>query len=162
MLSLYYVLIIFRIARKRWCKWVFMVFKVYEFMWGWLAWYCCPSFSGRDELLPSREEAERLSGTLPNCRIRHFKDNGHTIFLVCSLLLYIVLQLCFTISMKFEALIDVTYWVGTLLANSSLWSLFTTSCPFFFPSFLECWFRSVSYKATNVMWSINRCRISNR
>nr|CAD1839029.1 unnamed protein product [Ananas comosus var. bracteatus] len=37
--------------------------------------------SGRDELLPSREEAERLSGTLPNCRIRHFKDNGHTIFL---------------------------------------------------------------------------------
>ncbi|XP_072992605.1 phytyl ester synthase 2, chloroplastic-like isoform X1 [Typha latifolia] len=37
--------------------------------------------SGSDELLPSREEAERLSRALPNCRIRHFKDYGHTIFL---------------------------------------------------------------------------------
>ena len=43
---------------------------------------CCPYFSGRDQLLPSREEAERLCDALPNCRIRHFKDSGHTIFLV--------------------------------------------------------------------------------
>eukprot|EP00262_Sarcandra_glabra_P020684 TRINITY_DN8379_c0_g1_i1.p1 TRINITY_DN8379_c0_g1~~TRINITY_DN8379_c0_g1_i1.p1 ORF type:complete len:701 (+),score=98.94 TRINITY_DN8379_c0_g1_i1:35-2104(+) len=37
--------------------------------------------SGKDQLLPSQEEAERLRNALPNCRIRHFKDNGHTIFL---------------------------------------------------------------------------------
>ncbi|KAJ6802082.1 acyltransferase-like protein, chloroplastic isoform X2 [Iris pallida] len=34
-----------------------------------------------DQLLPSREEAERLHKSLPNCRIRHFNDSGHTIFL---------------------------------------------------------------------------------
>uniref|UniRef100_A0ACD5YDV9 Uncharacterized protein n=1 Tax=Avena sativa TaxID=4498 RepID=A0ACD5YDV9_AVESA len=37
--------------------------------------------SGNDELLPSREEAERLDGMLQNCRIRHFRDNGHKILL---------------------------------------------------------------------------------
>ncbi|XP_047048309.1 phytyl ester synthase 1, chloroplastic-like [Lolium rigidum] len=37
--------------------------------------------SGNDELLASREEAERLKGTLQNCRIRHFRDNGHKILL---------------------------------------------------------------------------------
>lgn len=37
--------------------------------------------SGNDELLPSREEAERLRGTLKKCRIRHFRDNGHKILL---------------------------------------------------------------------------------
>ncbi|KAJ6844759.1 acyltransferase-like protein, chloroplastic isoform X1 [Iris pallida] len=37
--------------------------------------------SGMDQLLPSREEAERLHKSLPNCRIRHFNDSGHTIFL---------------------------------------------------------------------------------
>ncbi|KAJ6829546.1 acyltransferase-like protein, chloroplastic isoform X2 [Iris pallida] len=34
-----------------------------------------------DQLLPSREEAERLHKSLPNCRIRHFNDSRHTIFL---------------------------------------------------------------------------------
>ncbi|KAF7066509.1 hypothetical protein CFC21_072484 [Triticum aestivum] len=37
--------------------------------------------SGNDELLPSREEAERLRGTLKKCRVRHFRDNGHKILL---------------------------------------------------------------------------------
>uniref|UniRef100_A0ACD5XUE8 Uncharacterized protein n=1 Tax=Avena sativa TaxID=4498 RepID=A0ACD5XUE8_AVESA len=37
--------------------------------------------SGNDDLLPSREEAERLNGSLQNCRIRHFRDNGHKILL---------------------------------------------------------------------------------
>ncbi|EHA8588340.1 acyltransferase-like protein, chloroplastic [Cocos nucifera] len=37
--------------------------------------------SGRDQLLPSREEAERLCTALPNCRVRHFKDGSHSIFL---------------------------------------------------------------------------------
>ncbi|KAJ0971206.1 hypothetical protein J5N97_019165 [Dioscorea zingiberensis] len=37
--------------------------------------------SGRDQLLPSSVEAERLCKDLPNVRIRHFTDNGHTIFL---------------------------------------------------------------------------------
>uniref|UniRef100_A0A0E0M373 Serine aminopeptidase S33 domain-containing protein n=1 Tax=Oryza punctata TaxID=4537 RepID=A0A0E0M373_ORYPU len=37
--------------------------------------------SWNDELLPSREEAERLRDTLEKCRIRNFKDNGHKILL---------------------------------------------------------------------------------
>ncbi|XP_037435173.1 acyltransferase-like protein At1g54570, chloroplastic [Triticum dicoccoides] len=37
--------------------------------------------SGNDELLPSRDKAERLRATLKNCRIRHFRDNGHKILL---------------------------------------------------------------------------------
>jgi hypothetical protein len=38
--------------------------------------------SWNDELLPSREEAERLRDALEKCRIRNFKDNGHKILLV--------------------------------------------------------------------------------
>ncbi|XP_078175515.1 phytyl ester synthase 1, chloroplastic-like isoform X2 [Carex rostrata] len=37
--------------------------------------------SGNDEILPSRKEAERLCTILPNCRVRHFKDSGHTLLL---------------------------------------------------------------------------------
>ncbi|OVA09634.1 Diacylglycerol acyltransferase [Macleaya cordata] len=37
--------------------------------------------SGRDQLLPSLEEAERLSGLLPTCQIRNFKDSRHALFM---------------------------------------------------------------------------------
>uniref|UniRef100_A0ACD5Z980 Uncharacterized protein n=1 Tax=Avena sativa TaxID=4498 RepID=A0ACD5Z980_AVESA len=37
--------------------------------------------SGYDELLPSNEEAQRLWGMLENCRIRHFRDKGHTLLM---------------------------------------------------------------------------------
>ncbi|KAL6846793.1 hypothetical protein ACP4OV_024241 [Aristida adscensionis] len=37
--------------------------------------------SGNDELLPSREEGERLRGALAKCRTRHFRENGHKILL---------------------------------------------------------------------------------
>ncbi|KAJ3681288.1 hypothetical protein LUZ60_015777 [Juncus effusus] len=37
--------------------------------------------SGNDEILPSREEAERLYSILPNCRTRLFKDSGHALLL---------------------------------------------------------------------------------
>lgn len=37
--------------------------------------------SGKDNLLPSAEEADRLFKTLKNCRVRYFKDNGHTLLL---------------------------------------------------------------------------------
>ncbi|KAK3011155.1 hypothetical protein RJ639_011099, partial [Escallonia herrerae] len=37
--------------------------------------------SGKDNMLPSRDEAERLSNSLQNCKICYFKDNGHTILL---------------------------------------------------------------------------------
>lgn len=37
--------------------------------------------SGKDEFLPSREEALRLKSVLKNCRIRYFKDSGHTLLL---------------------------------------------------------------------------------
>nr|AZM65203.1 diacylglycerol acyltransferase 4 [Vitellaria paradoxa] len=37
--------------------------------------------SGKDMLLPSQEEGERLRRTLPNCEIRRFDDCGHALFL---------------------------------------------------------------------------------
>lgn len=38
--------------------------------------------SGKDNMLPSRDEAWRLMKSLKNCNVRYFKDNGHTILLV--------------------------------------------------------------------------------
>ncbi|KAK4596213.1 hypothetical protein RGQ29_014312 [Quercus rubra] len=37
--------------------------------------------SGKDNVLPSRDEAERLKNSLQDCVVRHFKDNGHTLLL---------------------------------------------------------------------------------
>ncbi|KAB1202776.1 hypothetical protein CJ030_MR8G022184 [Morella rubra] len=37
--------------------------------------------SGKDNMLPSGDEAQRLKNTLQNCVVRHFKDNGHTLLL---------------------------------------------------------------------------------
>ncbi|XP_020186677.1 phytyl ester synthase 1, chloroplastic [Aegilops tauschii subsp. strangulata] len=37
--------------------------------------------SGKDNLLPSGEEADRLFKGLKNCRVRYFKENGHTLLL---------------------------------------------------------------------------------
>lgn len=45
--------------------------------WNWIAMY-----SGKDNMLPSENEAQRLKNSLRNCTVRYFKDNGHTILLV--------------------------------------------------------------------------------
>ncbi|XP_010025088.2 LOW QUALITY PROTEIN: acyltransferase-like protein At1g54570, chloroplastic [Eucalyptus grandis] len=37
--------------------------------------------SGKDNMLPSRDEAQRLMTSLKNCRGRHFKDNGHALLM---------------------------------------------------------------------------------
>ncbi|KAM0992229.1 hypothetical protein ACFX13_010675 [Malus domestica] len=37
--------------------------------------------SGKDYMVPSRDEAERLARSLQNCTVRHFSDNGHTLLL---------------------------------------------------------------------------------
>ncbi|KAF6137984.1 hypothetical protein GIB67_041857 [Kingdonia uniflora] len=37
--------------------------------------------SGRDQLFPSKDEAERLYRALPTCQIRNFNDSGHTLLL---------------------------------------------------------------------------------
>ncbi|XP_061348422.1 phytyl ester synthase 1, chloroplastic [Gastrolobium bilobum] len=37
--------------------------------------------SGKDYMLPSVNEAQRLAGSLQNCKVRNFKDNGHTLLL---------------------------------------------------------------------------------
>lgn len=39
-------------------------------------------FSGKDNMLPSGDEARRLWSSLHDCRVRYFKDNGHTLLLV--------------------------------------------------------------------------------
>lgn len=33
-------------------------------------------------MLPSRDEAQRLWDSLRNCKVRYFKDHGHTLLLV--------------------------------------------------------------------------------
>lgn len=38
--------------------------------------------SGKDNMLPSRDEAWRLLSALENCKVRFFRNNGHTILLV--------------------------------------------------------------------------------
>ncbi|CAK8544726.1 unnamed protein product [Lathyrus sativus] len=51
--------------------------------------------SGKDNMLPSVNEAQRLAGTLKNCKIRIFKDNGHTLLLEdCIGLLTIIKGTC--------------------------------------------------------------------
>ncbi|MBA0589407.1 hypothetical protein Gorai_018155 [Gossypium raimondii] len=37
--------------------------------------------SGRDQLLPSQEESQRLQKALPDCEIRMFEESGHFLFL---------------------------------------------------------------------------------
>lgn len=37
--------------------------------------------SGKDNMLPSGEEARRLERSIGNCKVRFYKDNGHTILL---------------------------------------------------------------------------------
>ncbi|KAL3728166.1 hypothetical protein ACJRO7_032854 [Eucalyptus globulus] len=37
--------------------------------------------SGKDNMLPSRDEAQRLMKSLKNCRGRYFKDNGHILLM---------------------------------------------------------------------------------
>ncbi|KAL3516214.1 hypothetical protein ACH5RR_023116 [Cinchona calisaya] len=37
--------------------------------------------SGKDNMLPSGDEAQRLENSLQNCKVRYFKNNGHTILL---------------------------------------------------------------------------------
>lgn len=37
--------------------------------------------SGKDNMIPSKDEAWRLLKSLKNCNVRYFKDNGHTILL---------------------------------------------------------------------------------
>ncbi|XP_061946666.1 phytyl ester synthase 1, chloroplastic-like isoform X2 [Populus nigra] len=37
--------------------------------------------SGNDHMLPSGDEAQRLTRTLKNCTVRYFKDNGHNILM---------------------------------------------------------------------------------
>ncbi|XP_065631416.1 phytyl ester synthase 1, chloroplastic [Quercus suber] len=37
--------------------------------------------SGKDKILPSRDEAERLKNSLQDCVVRYFKDSGHTLLL---------------------------------------------------------------------------------
>ncbi|XP_022719246.1 acyltransferase-like protein At1g54570, chloroplastic isoform X2 [Durio zibethinus] len=48
--------------------------------------------SDKDNMLPSREEAQRLKNLLPNCNIRCFKDNGHTLFLEDNMNLLTVIK----------------------------------------------------------------------
>ncbi|KAM7509305.1 hypothetical protein LguiA_019758 [Lonicera macranthoides] len=44
-------------------------------------WSSLGECSGKDQLLPSQEESERLRSVLPGCEIRTFSDSGHSLLL---------------------------------------------------------------------------------
>ncbi|KAJ6848644.1 acyltransferase-like protein, chloroplastic isoform X2 [Iris pallida] len=48
--------------------------------------------SGKDNMLPSGSEADRLRKSLKNCSVRYFKDNGHTLLLEDGLNLLSVIK----------------------------------------------------------------------
>ncbi|GAB4835914.1 hypothetical protein Ancab_000833 [Ancistrocladus abbreviatus] len=48
--------------------------------------------SGKDNMLPSEDEAKRLSSLLKNCKVRNFKDNGHTLLLEDSISLLTIIK----------------------------------------------------------------------
>ena len=48
--------------------------------------------SGKDNMLPSGDEARRLWNSLQNCRARYFKDNGHTLLLEDGVNLLIIIK----------------------------------------------------------------------
>ncbi|GAB4835925.1 hypothetical protein Ancab_000844 [Ancistrocladus abbreviatus] len=48
--------------------------------------------SRKDNMLPSEDEAKRLSSLLKNCKVRNFKDNGHTLLLEDSISLLIIIK----------------------------------------------------------------------
>ncbi|GAV64222.1 DAGAT domain-containing protein/Abhydrolase_6 domain-containing protein [Cephalotus follicularis] len=48
--------------------------------------------SGKDYMLPSQDEAQRLKTSLKNCRVRLFKDNGHTLLLEDGISLLTVIK----------------------------------------------------------------------
>ncbi|KAK9139442.1 hypothetical protein Scep_009123 [Stephania cephalantha] len=48
--------------------------------------------SGKDNMLPSENEARRLAKSLQNCKVRYFKENGHTLLLEDGINLLAVLK----------------------------------------------------------------------
>ncbi|KAK4776341.1 hypothetical protein SAY86_005029 [Trapa natans] len=52
--------------------------------------------SGNDNMIPSREEGQRLVKSIKNCRVRHFKDNGHTLLMEEGLNLLTVIKGTYT------------------------------------------------------------------
>jgi hypothetical protein len=50
--------------------------------------------SGKDQMLPSGEEAKRLKKAIPGCRVRYFKESGHTLLLVSAFVYYLGNFLC--------------------------------------------------------------------
>lgn len=64
--------------------------------------------SGNDNMLPSVNEAQRLAGSLKNCKIRIFKDNGHTLLLEdCIGLLTIIKGTCmYRRSRRYDLVMD--------------------------------------------------------
>jgi hypothetical protein len=61
------------------------------------------TFSGKDQMLPSADESKRLRKSLPNCRVRYFKDSGHTLLLVWASPL-LLLDLSYVMQSSLDAL----------------------------------------------------------
>ena len=59
--------------------------------------------SGKDNILPSKDEGQRLMNSLQDCVVRHFKDSGHNLLLVRD-------------NMYIH---HITSWVALIIASSS-------------------------------------------
>lgn len=67
--------------------------------------------SGKDQMLPSRDEAQRLRKVLSNCVVRYYKDSGHTLLLEDGLDLGTVIRgaRLYRKSKKFDSVADFVY-----------------------------------------------------
>ncbi|MCO5564587.1 hypothetical protein L7F22_018251 [Adiantum nelumboides] len=67
--------------------------------------------SGKDQMLPSRDEAQRLYKTLESCVVRYYKDSGHTLLLEDGLDLGTVIRgtLMYRRSKKYDPVADFVY-----------------------------------------------------
>lgn len=67
--------------------------------------------SGKDQMLPSRDEAQRLQKVLSNCVVRYYKDSGHTLLLEDGLDLGTVIRgaRLYRKSKKFDSVADFVY-----------------------------------------------------
>ena len=73
-------------------------------------------FSGKDNILPSRDEGQRLMNSLQDCVVLHFKGSGHTLLLVCDYMYihHITSWLALIISFKFVKLLMTSRFAWTL------------------------------------------------
>ena len=82
-------------------------------------------FSGRDQLLPSEEEGQRLNRVLPKCQNRSYSGSGHFLLLVTkkkkSLFLFVHLKYIACQQLPSKFFLRKKWYLCSILAGRCLW-----------------------------------------